>query len=169
MADTVYLLLGSNIGDRQRHLASAVESLGMLEGLEITAVSPVYLSAAVDMEGENPDFLNQVVKGDYLYPPSELLASIEKIERQMGRTQKRERRPRTIDIDILLFGVQVIKTDDLTVPHPELLKRPFALVPMVEIDPDLTHPVTGKLLAEYISRKDARQVMLFEDHVSRNV
>lgn len=169
MADTIYLLLGSNIGDRQRHLASAVESLGMLEGLEITAVSPIYLSEAVDMEGDNPDFLNQVIKGDYQYTPSELLASIEKIERQMGRVQKRERRPRTIDIDILLFGEKVIATEDLTVPHPELLNRPFALVPMVAIDPELVHPVTGTLLADCISRKDAEQVMLFEDHVSRNV
>ena len=169
MAETVYLLLGSNVGDRQRHLASAVESLGLLEGLEITAISPIYLSTAVDMEGDNPDFLNQVIKGDYQYTPSELLASIEKIERRMGRTQKRLRRPRTIDIDILLFGEHVIETEDLSIPHVELLKRPFALVPMIAIDPELTHPVTGKPLSQYVSRKDAEQVMLFEDHVSRNV
>ncbi|MBD3404060.1 2-amino-4-hydroxy-6-hydroxymethyldihydropteridine diphosphokinase [candidate division GN15 bacterium] len=169
MAETVYLLLGSNLGHRERHLAAALDRLEELEGFEVVASSPIYLSDAVDMPEDSPSFLNQVIKGEYQYPARELLHSLEKIESDLGRTDKTKNQSRTIDIDILLFGEQQFERDDLTIPHPRLLERPFALVPLVAIDPDLTHPVTGRPFADHIDSRDAEQILLYKDHVSRNV
>lgn len=169
MAETIYLLLGSNLGDRSRHLARAREDLSRVEGLEITAISPIYESDAVEMDEAAPRFLNQVVKGDYGYTPSELLGEIEEIERVHGRSEKGALKPRTIDIDILMFGERVIKTADLTIPHKKLATRPFAIVPLLAIDPEAVHPALGKPLADLLKKKAAGQVELFEDHVSRNV
>jgi 2-amino-4-hydroxy-6-hydroxymethyldihydropteridine diphosphokinase len=169
MAETVYLLLGSNIGDREQNLALALTKLDAVEGLEITAVSSIYLSDPVGMKGENPPFMNQAVKADYAYTPVELLDHTERIERELGRTDKGTRAPRTLDIDLLLFGNRTVKTDRLTIPHAELIRRPFALVPLVEIDPQMAHPVTKKPLAKYLSVETRRTVVLFREHVARNL
>ncbi|MDX9856532.1 MAG: 2-amino-4-hydroxy-6-hydroxymethyldihydropteridine diphosphokinase [candidate division Zixibacteria bacterium] len=169
MADTVYLLLGSNLGNRERHMQVALDKLQSLEGLEVIATSPVYLSDAVGMPDGSPSFLNQVVKCEYLYPPHELLHSVEKIEAAMGRTDKGTYQSRIIDIDILLFGDRVLQLDDLTVPHPSLLERPFALIPLLAIDPELVDPRTGTPLESYVDSRDRERVLLYKDHVARNV
>jgi 2-amino-4-hydroxy-6-hydroxymethyldihydropteridine diphosphokinase len=169
MPETVYLLLGSNMGDRDKNLTSALGQLAALEGLECTAVSAVYITEAREMVGENPSFLNQVVKADYAFSANELLHALEKIETNLGRTDKGAKKPRTIDCDILLFGDKVIDTPTLKVPHPRLTQRPFALVPLVEIDPQLIHPVTRRPLTEYLSAKDRAEVILYKDHVARNI
>ena len=169
MAETVYILLGSNLGDREKNLDVARDRLSSIEGIEVIAVSSVYLSEAQQMKGENPTFLNQVVKADYSFSPYELLRTLETIEQDMGRTGKGKREPRLIDLDILLFGRETIESDHLTVPHRELLNRPFVLVPLLQIDPDLTHPVYNKPIAEYLSVDSRKQVLLFRDHVSRIV
>ncbi len=169
MAETVYFLLGSNIGDREQNLALALVKLGEVEGLEITAVSSIYLSDPVGMKGEHPPFMNQAVKADYLYTPVELLDHTERIERELGRTDKGKRAPRTLDIDLLLIGNRTVKTDRLTIPHAELIHRPFALVPVIEIDPQMIHPVTKKPLASYLSAETRRTVVLFREHVARNL
>ena len=118
MAETVYLLLGSNLGDREKYLSLAREKLECIEGLEIIDLSPIYITEPQDMRGENPSFLNQVVRAEYKYLPDELLRSVEKVEQELGRTDKGKRLPRTLDIDILLFGDLQIETDQLVVPHP---------------------------------------------------
>ena len=169
MAETVYLLLGSNLGDREQNLNLAVAKLDAVEGLEIIAASSIYETDAVGMKGEQPKFLNQVIKADYSYSPVELLDHAERIERELGRSDKGRLQSRTIDIDILLFGNKKLKTDRLVVPHPELTHRPFALVPLVEIDARLTHPATGKLLASHLSGDSARSVVLFREYVARNL
>ncbi len=169
MAETVYLLLGSNVGDRERNLELALRALTELEGFEITATSSIYVSEAREMKGENPSFLNQVVKGDFQYPALELLHSLEQIEVGLGRTDKGMKQARTIDCDILLFGNHIIKNEKLTVPHPRLLDRPFVMVPLLEIDPQLTHPTTRNPIASYLSERDRRTVLLFREHVARNV
>ena len=169
MAETVYLLLGSNLGDRQKFLSLALERLEALEGLEIVALSSVYVSEATEMKGENPSFLNQVVKAEYQFTAMELLAALERIESEFGRSNKGEKLPRTIDCDILLFGSQVICTPKLSVPHPKLLDRPFAMVPLIEIDPLAVHPMTHKPIAGFLSEKDRKSVLLYKDHVARNV
>ncbi len=169
MTETVYLLLGSNMGDRKGFLDAAVERLGAVEGLEIVATSPVYVTEAQDVVDLQPTYLNQVVKGEYLYTAIELLDTAEQIENDLGRTDKGGKLPRTIDIDILLFGDSQVKSERLVIPHPALLKRPFAMVPLLEIDRDITYPKTGRPIAESLKDTDRERVIIYEDHVARNV
>jgi len=169
MPQTVFILLGSNVGDRERNLDKALHLMGEIDGLEITAQSAIYLSQAQDMVGENPSFMNQVVMGDYAYLPSELLAALESIEKRLGRTAKGLRQPRTIDLDILLFGDQIVETERLSIPHRELLNRPFAMVPMLEIDPEVVHPVTRRPVAEFLDEDAADEIILFREHIGRSV
>jgi 2-amino-4-hydroxy-6-hydroxymethyldihydropteridine diphosphokinase len=169
MAETVYLLLGSNLGDREHNLALALGKIEAVEGLELLASSSIYSSDAVDMVGENPPFLNQVVKADFLYTAVELLDHTERIERELGRTDKGKRLARPLDVDIILFGVQTIQTERLTIPHRELTRRPFALIPLLEIDPDLVHPATGKSLAGLVSTEHRRAVTVYKEYVARNI
>jgi 2-amino-4-hydroxy-6-hydroxymethyldihydropteridine diphosphokinase len=170
MHQTVYILLGSNLGDRERKLRQAIEKLEHLEGLEITAISSIYLSVAQQIpEADAPPFMNQVVKGDYCYSPNELLNALELIEQQLGRTGKGEKLSRTIDLDILLFGDQIIETERLSIPHRELTNRAFAMVPLLEIDPGLVHPVTKTAIADFVDDEDAAEVQLYKDYVARQV
>jgi len=169
MSATVHLLLGSNLGDREQYISAAREALEAVEGLEIIASSAIYVSEAQEMAPGSPSFLNQVIAAEYKYTAAELLAALERIEHRLGRTTKGDMKPRTIDLDMLLFGSQVIATDRLQVPHPKLLKRSFALVPLAEIDPEIVHPLTGRMLAEYITEVMQAQVTVYRDHVARNV
>jgi 2-amino-4-hydroxy-6-hydroxymethyldihydropteridine diphosphokinase len=121
------------------------------------------------MEGENPSFLNQVVKAEYGYRPSELLSMLERVERNLDRTDKGDKKPRTIDLDILLFGDQIVKTENLTIPHREFLNRAFAMIPALQIEPDLVHPVTKKPVAEFVDEADKEKVIIYKDHVARIV
>lgn len=169
MATTTFILSGSNVGDRERNLSRALELMEEIDGLEIIAVSGLYVSDAQEMVGENPSFLNQAIMADYQYRPQELLDALEAIEKKLGRTDKGLKKPRTVDLDILLFGDQEIKTDRLVIPHPKLLKRPFAMVPLLQIEPELIHPVKKKPVADFLKENDRKQVVLFKDHVARAV
>jgi len=165
----VYILMGSNLGDREKNLTTALRKLEEVPGVEIVATSAIYLTDPQDMEGENPSFLNQVVKADFTYLPNELLSALEMIEKNLGRTGKGKREARPIDLDILLFGEQIIETERLSIPHRELLNRPFAMVPLLQIDPDLVHPVTKEPIAGYLDAKEADKILLFKDHVARQI
>ncbi len=169
MAETVYILMGSNMGDREKYLSTALAKLEAVPGFEIVAVSGIYVSEAEDMEGETPPFMNQVVMGDYQYLPNELLDALELIEKKLGRSGKGEKQQRTIDLDILLFGEQVVENERLSIPHRELLNRPFAMVPLIQIDPDVVHPVTKRPVAEFLKEQDRQKVLLYKDHVARHV
>jgi 2-amino-4-hydroxy-6-hydroxymethyldihydropteridine diphosphokinase len=169
MTETVYILLGPNVGDREKHLLKALDRIEMLEGLEVVATSAMFVSEAQEMEGENPSFLNQVVKAEYQFKPLELLSELERIENELGRTDKGAYLPRTIDLDILLFGEQVIDRPQLVVPHARLESRPFALIPLLDIDPGLTHPVGGQPLADLVTDRDREKVVLYREHVARNI
>jgi len=169
MTETTYILLGSNMGDREKNLSAAKTELENLPGLEIVAISGIYISEAQEMEGENPSFMNQVIMADYQYLPNELLNGLELIEKKLGRTGKGQKKPRLIDLDILMFGNQIIETDRLSIPHRELLNRPFAMVPLLQIEPDIVHPVVKRPVAEFLSEKQHREVLLYKDHVARNV
>jgi 2-amino-4-hydroxy-6-hydroxymethyldihydropteridine diphosphokinase len=168
-AETAYLLLGSNLGDREQNLGFAVANIEQTEGLELLALSSIYESAAVNMVGDNPPFLNQVIKVDFMYTPVELLDHTERIERALGRTDKGKRLARALDIDILIFGRRILHTERLIIPHRNLVHRPFALAPLLEIDPDLIHPGTGKSLAGYFTAELRRTVVLHKEYVARNI
>jgi len=169
MAETVYILIGSNMGDREKNLSAALAKLETVPGMEIVAISGIYLSEAEGMESDSPSFMNQVVMGDYQYLPNELLDALELIEKKLGRTGKGRKQPRTIDLDILLFGDRIVETERLSVPHRELLNRPFAMVPLLQIEPDLVHPVVKRPISEFITDKQRERVLLYKDHVARNV
>ncbi|MGD8922718.1 MAG: 2-amino-4-hydroxy-6-hydroxymethyldihydropteridine diphosphokinase [Candidatus Zixiibacteriota bacterium] len=169
MAETVYLLLGSDLGDRLDYLKEACRRLEQVRGFECVAISPVYVTEPEDMPAGSPSFLNQVVKGEFEYTPAELLTAIEEIEAELGRTDKGQKKPRTIDIDILLFGDRVVTAESLTIPHPKLPSRAFALIPLLEVDPDIVDPASGKPFREYLSKLNTDSVTLYEDHVGRHV
>ncbi len=169
MNETVYILSGSNLGNREYNLEVALEKMEEIPGLEIIATSAVYVSEAMDMVGEHPSFLNQVIMAEYQFLPMEFLNALEAIETKMGRTDKGKKKPRNIDLDILLFGNQIIETDKLVVPHKKLTKRPFALIPLLQVSPELTHPKDNQPLKEFVKKTDYNKVILYKDHVARNI
>ena len=169
MAETVYILIGSNIGNREKYLETAVEKISALPGIEMTATSAVYVTDPVDMVGENPSFLNQVIMAEYLYRPNELLLELEKIETELGRSEKGEMKPRTIDLDILLFGQEIINSEKLTIPHKALLNRAFAMIPLLQISPEIIHPEANRPIADFLREADKSKVILYKDHVARNI
>jgi 2-amino-4-hydroxy-6-hydroxymethyldihydropteridine diphosphokinase len=137
MESTAYLSLGSNVGDRERNLRAAIERLNDLGHVE--AVSSFYETEPVEVT-DQPWFINCAVKLITSRSPQDLLACVLEIERSMGRERTRPKGPRNIDIDILLYGNQVIAEPGLTIPHPSLPERMFVLAPLAEIAPELRHP-----------------------------
>jgi 2-amino-4-hydroxy-6-hydroxymethyldihydropteridine diphosphokinase len=148
---TAHLGLGSNLGDRAAHLARAALGLSRA-GLEIAALSSVYETEPVGPVRDQPDFLNAVlcVRPGRL-APEELLALCLRIERDLGRTRTVDKGPREIDIDLLLVGDLVLERPGLGLPHPELARRAFVLVPLLELDPGLVDPRDGVSLAQRLA------------------
>ncbi len=131
---TVYLGLGSNLGDREGHLADALERLA--ERVEVREVSPVYESEPAGYH-DQPRFLNLVARVDTGLGPAALLEHIHDLERGMGRERVFRDAPRIIDIDILLYDDIRMSTESLTLPHPRMLRREFVLRPLADLDPGL--------------------------------
>jgi 2-amino-4-hydroxy-6-hydroxymethyldihydropteridine diphosphokinase len=146
--ETVYLSLGSNLGDRAATLGAAVAELQSAG--RVLAVSAFYETQPVDVP-DQPWFLNCVAAIETAKSPRELLSLVLNIEAGMGRVRMREKGPRIIDIDIVLFGDQVIDEPGLTIPHPALPQRRFVLEPLVEIAPEARHPVTGQGAREMLA------------------
>ena len=121
------------------------------------------------MEPDSPNFLNMVVKGEFNFTPLELLRNIENIEIKLGRESKGDKQPRSIDIDILLFGDKKFKNKQLMIPHPRMTKRAFVLVPLLQIEPDVVHPISGKKLEGYLKQKEADSLILFRESVRDHV
>jgi len=169
MSNTVYLSLGSNLGDRERNLLRAIETISAMEGFEVISHSPVYVNPAIEMEKDAPGFFNMVIKGEFAYRPAELLTNIENIEAKLGRTNKRECKPRTIDIDIILFGEEIIETDRLSIPHRKMTIRPFVLKPLLQIDPEIVHPVTKEKLKVYLDNCDTKDLVLYKELIKADV
>jgi len=136
--ESVYLSLGSNVGDRKGNLNTAVDRLRALG--EVVAVSSLYETEPVEFTAQ-PWFLNCAVKLDTEKMPKQLLAGILEIEQQLGRRRRQDKGPRIIDIDILLFGNSIVEDSGLTIPHPAMHERRFVLEPLTEIAPDVRHPV----------------------------
>jgi len=141
---TVYLGLGSNIGNREDNLEMALKLLG--QRMQVGKVSSIYDTAPLGNTNQ-PRFLNIACQVSTRLSPEGLLALAKGIEQKMGR-HGRSGEPRTIDIDILLFGDQVIDTRDLKVPHPKMAEREFVLAPLAEIAPEAVHPVIKKTVKE---------------------
>ena len=168
-SETVYIGLGSNLGDREKLLSRAIRRISELAGIELVAVSPIYATAPKDMEPDAPAFLNQVIKIECTLKPERLLDHLERIESDLGRNTKGDYRSRTIDLDVLLFGSQRIDTEALQVPHPRLTERAFVLIPLLDIDPDLKHPGLDRPLRDYLQKHYSREVELYRDHIARRL
>ena len=147
MLKLVYLSLGSNVGNRERNLTQAIEHLGPLG--HAVRVSSFYETEPVDFTHQ-PWFLNCAVMLETEKMPQQFLSAVLRIEKDLGRHREtaQPKGPRTIDIDILLFGNSVIDTPLLTVPHPALHERRFVLEPLAEIAPDVRHPILKKTIRE---------------------
>lgn len=144
----VYLGLGSNLGDREAMLRAAVRGLESPR-LRIRRVSPVYETEPVDVSGQHW-FLNQVAEAETDLFPLQLLHRTAKIEAQLGRRRLAPMGPRTIDIDILLYGNSIVTTPALEIPHPRFRARRFVLAPLADLAPELRDPVTRKTVRELL-------------------
>jgi 2-amino-4-hydroxy-6-hydroxymethyldihydropteridine diphosphokinase len=136
-----YVGLGANLGDAAATLAAALHALGAVEGTQLLAASAVYRTAPLQAVG--PDFLNAVALLETALSPLALLQAMQSIETCHGRVRPYRNAPRTLDLDLLLYGNEVIHTPTLTVPHPRLHERAFALVPLAELAPTLRLPGLG--------------------------
>lgn len=145
MKKTVYLSLGSNVGDRRANLEAAIARLGELG--EVKAVSSFYETEPVELTAQ-PWFFNCAVALETEMMPRRLLRRVLALERAMGRSRLQPKGPRTIDIDILLFGNSVVDARELIIPHPALHERRFVLEPLSEIAGSVRHPVFKRTIRE---------------------
>jgi 2-amino-4-hydroxy-6-hydroxymethyldihydropteridine diphosphokinase len=153
----VYLLLGSNLGDREYYISEAVKLISERAG-EIKRSSAYYETASWG-KTDQPDFINQALCLDTSLSAKQLLITILEIEKHLGRERKVKWGSRIIDIDILFYGDSIIEHPDLVVPHRFLHKRAFALFPLVEIAGDYRHPVLGKTIFELCNSLDDNSVV----------
>lgn len=160
MSERVFLGLGSNLGDRAANLEAARRQIATLG--KPGKASTVYESPPWGVRLPQPDFLNQVVELYTELDAVQLLMTLQEIERDLGRGPHGKNEPRTIDVDILLYGeaeIALVAPDyTLFVPHPAMTERAFVLVPLLEIDPDLEHPVMGVRFRELIESVDTSAV-----------
>jgi 2-amino-4-hydroxy-6-hydroxymethyldihydropteridine diphosphokinase len=152
---TVYLSLGTNLGDRARNLECAIACL--TEVLDALVLSPVY---ETDPWGliDQPDFYNLCLRGETTLEARALLHLLKGIERALGRREGTVWGPRLIDIDLLFYDDLVIDEPALTVPHPHIRGRPFVLIPLCDLAEDLEHPVLGRSLRRLAAEVDANRV-----------
>src|SRR5713101_248912 len=148
--NTIYLSLGSNVGDREANLRAAIGALAD-EGVRVTRVSSIYETEPVDYL-EQPWFLNCALEGETELPALELIKKLREIEVRMGSKKLIAKGPRLIDMDILLYGQETIGTPELQVPHPRMAERRFVLVPLAEIAPELQHPSWNASVEELLAR-----------------
>jgi 2-amino-4-hydroxy-6-hydroxymethyldihydropteridine diphosphokinase len=154
---TVYFSLGSNVGGREQNIARAIAMMAE-RGIRIVRQSSLFETEPVGLRAQGW-FLNCAVEAETDLMPRQLLHTIQRIERELGRRRMVANGPRTIDIDILLLGTSVIHSPELDVPHPRMTERRFVLVPLNEIAPTARHPVLKNTIAELLaSTSDQSQV-----------
>ena len=134
--------LGANLGDPAAQLAAALEAIGRLSGTRIVAVSSFYRTAPIGYEAQ-PDFLNAVAEIETALAPDELLTALQAVESVAGRARSFPNAPRTLDLDLLLYGDRTLDAPGLQVPHPRMHERAFVLAPLVEIAPEVAIPGRG--------------------------
>ena len=157
---SAFIGLGANLGDARSALRTAVQALALLPGARLAGVSSLYASAPVDAGG--PDYLNAVLRLDTPLAPLDLLHALQAIELAAGRERPYRNAPRTLDLDLLLYGAQELASQELTLPHPRMWQRAFVLLPLHEIAPERVAP---ERLAE-VARQRISRVAPPEDWVA---
>ena len=161
MARTAYIALGSNLGDRRSFLAKAVESIRTLPGVESVGVSPIYETNPVGGPPGQGKFLNCIAAVKTTLDSEALLHALHRIEADLGRDRSGEtirNEPRTLDLDIVLFGDEVIEDIGLTVPHPRMHQRWFVLKPLCDLAPDAIHPILNKSIKQLLTELEPSDV-----------
>ncbi|MBS4072668.1 MAG: 2-amino-4-hydroxy-6-hydroxymethyldihydropteridine diphosphokinase [Algoriphagus sp.] len=151
MQTEVVLCLGGNKGDREKLLSRAVESL--CSRFQLVKMSPIYETEAWGGVAKGK-FLNQLAVISTSWSAWEVLEAIQEIEAELGRTREEPWGDRTMDIDILFYGEEIIDTEKLKVPHPFIAERKFVLVPLLELFPDRKHPISGKTFAQMLRESE---------------
>jgi len=146
-----YIALGSNLRERSENLKKALDLLSSSAGVYVAYKSPVYESPAAEV-ADQPDFLNMVVEVETWLGPRELLARCQDIENKMKRKKTRDKGPRVIDVDILLFEDAVVNDEDLVIPHPALTERAFFLVPLMDLAGNIFIPGTGLRISDALAK-----------------
>ena len=155
MSHSAYIALGSNHGNREVNLRRAADLLGQLGAVQIVAPAKEY--PAVDSPPDSPPFLNSAAALQTNLSPAQLLDALLNIEQQMGRARTIKNAPRIIDLDLLLFDQMILHEPHLKVPHPRMHQRRFVLEPLAAIAPQVTHPSTGKTIAELLTELQGSQ------------
>ncbi len=155
---TVFLALGSNLGDRAANLRAAIEAVK--PEVQIINCSAVYETPPWGYT-DQPKFLNQVVEGETSLSPEELLEHIKEIEVRLGRQETFQFGPRIIDLDIIFFDDQVIDSPPLIIPHPRMAERGFVLIPLADLAPQFQHPILGDSVSDLLSKVDQAGVVMF--------
>jgi 2-amino-4-hydroxy-6-hydroxymethyldihydropteridine diphosphokinase len=153
-----FIALGSNLGDREATLRQALDQIGQVPLTTVVRASSLYDTEPMGIE-DQPRFLNAVAEVETQLAPHQLLWNLMLIERRLGRVRTVHWGPRTIDLDLLVMGDHVIEDGTLQLPHPEIAKRSFVLVPLVELDPMLHHPITGETMLALLQRLGARPLV----------
>jgi len=164
--EVVYIGLGSNLGDRETALLSAVEWLGRIDGGCVLRRSSLYESAAIGPP--QPRYLNAVVEMECGLVPPQLLAIVRQIEIELGRKEGVRWGPRAIDLDILLWDTRVIADENLQIPHPSLHERRFALEPLCELNARAVHPIFGQTVAQLLANVRRQDVVKLSSAEWRN-
>lgn len=151
MTERAFVGLGSNVGNRLLFLRRATAMLAEVHEVSVVRCSSIFETEPVGFK-KQPPFLNAVVEVRATLEPRSLLALLKQIEHRIGRTESVRWGPREIDLDLLLYGSQILRTDDYSIPHAELPRRRFVLVPLAEIAPDVVEPVSGLSAHELLAR-----------------
>jgi 2-amino-4-hydroxy-6-hydroxymethyldihydropteridine diphosphokinase len=157
---TVYIALGTNLGDRLANLRAAIES--MPPEIIVLAESHVYETPPWGYENQ-PAFLNMVIKAETGLEPEPLLAYLKQLEVGLGREQNLRWGPRLIDLDILFYDDLVLDSLPLVIPHPRLHERAFVLVPLMDVAPDLVHPVFRSRVSDFLAELETKGIARFDD------
>ncbi len=148
---TAYIGIGSNLGNKRHNCLKAIEMTGQIPGCKLTGCSDCYLTKPVGVKGQDW-YLNGVISISTSISAQDLLIRLMRIEADMGRMRRQQWESRVIDLDILLFGLEIIGEENLKIPHPLMHLRKFVLVPMVQLVPDLIHPSLNMTMAELLGQ-----------------